>query len=399
MTQYIGVNESWTTLPSQWDYSNTWYNWNGIFQPGSTIEYISSVVDLGSVKFITPSTKVVTVNTSPNTIITTSYLSSTDNDTYTETTTPVFKTRWFSTKVTVQLQSGMEGIETVSTSYTINSINENDDVLLTNETPGELLVYNGTHWENNNISVNDLSNVNISTPSTNQVLKYDGTNWINGTDDSGTGGTGGASEINELTDVNISTPSTNQVLKYDGTNWVNGTDDSGGGGGGSGMTLWEEDWGTYSTTEPLSYTLKTITIPPNTLTANNIFEFEYQFLIHGGFVSGIPSNLTASGTGYFSAYLSNNLFPELKNQFSAYTVTFSNAWQGVGYSTDIRILNNNNDYTTIYDKQTTELDSQYDTSGMIYQQVDWTQTAYIHFTAHTTMNQTISLNGYRLLIN
>ena len=165
------------------------------------------------------------------------------------------------------------------------------------------------------------------------------------------------------------------------------------------MTLWEEDWGTYSTTEPLSYTLKTITIPPNTLTANNIFEFEYQFLIHGGFVSGIPSNLTASGTGYFSAYLSNNLFPELKNQFSAYTVTFSNAWQGVGYSTDIRILNNNNDYTTIYDKQTTELDSQYDTSGMIYQQVDWTQTAYIHFTAHTTMNQTISLNGYRLLIN
>lgn len=39
-----------------------------------------------------------------------------------------------------------------------------------------------------------------------------------------------ASSIDSLSDVVLTTASSGQVLKYDGTNWVNGTDNTGAGG-------------------------------------------------------------------------------------------------------------------------------------------------------------------------
>jgi len=66
-------------------------------------------------------------------------------------------------------------------------------------------------------SISSLSGVNITAPSNGQVLKYDGSNWVNGTDDAGSGGTGGATTLSALTDVSISSPSNGQLLAYSTT--------------------------------------------------------------------------------------------------------------------------------------------------------------------------------------
>lgn len=44
------------------------------------------------------------------------------------------------------------------------------------------------------------------------------------------GGGGGVTKLANLSDVNLSSPTNGQVLKYNGTDWVNGTDNTGGGG-------------------------------------------------------------------------------------------------------------------------------------------------------------------------
>lgn len=44
------------------------------------------------------------------------------------------------------------------------------------------------------------------------------------------GGGGGATSLATLSDVNLSSPTNGQVLKYNGTDWINGTDNTGGGG-------------------------------------------------------------------------------------------------------------------------------------------------------------------------
>jgi hypothetical protein len=68
--------------------------------------------------------------------------------------------------------------------------------------------------------INDIVNVNITSPQAGQVLKFNGSAWINGTDNTGGGGSG-ASTINDLTDAVLSSPITNQVLLYNGSKWVN----------------------------------------------------------------------------------------------------------------------------------------------------------------------------------
>lgn len=53
------------------------------------------------------------------------------------------------------------------------------------------------------------------------------------------GGGGGSVNLDSLTDVTISSPSNGQVLKYNGSAWVNGTDSTGAGGGGEASNSFE----------------------------------------------------------------------------------------------------------------------------------------------------------------
>jgi hypothetical protein len=69
--------------------------------------------------------------------------------------------------------------------------------------------------------INGLSDLVITSESNGQVLKYNGTNWINDTV------AGGSSNLDGLTDVVITSASNGQVLKFNGTNWINAAESSG----------------------------------------------------------------------------------------------------------------------------------------------------------------------------
>jgi len=104
-------------------------------------------------------------------------------------------------------------------SSAVSSLEDITDVSLNNPVTGQGLIWNGSNWVNDVISVGleDLTNVAVNTPVTGQVLKWDGTNWTNSTDEGGT-------EINSLSDVQdvtIADIAQNQILKWDGTVWVN----------------------------------------------------------------------------------------------------------------------------------------------------------------------------------
>lgn len=135
------------------------------------------------------------------------------------------------------------------------TIGDLNDVTVSMPSSGEVLMYNGSMWENGTLAVpsdlDDLSDVTITTPTDGQVLKYDSNSgeWINANDSVGdtvtwnqiqaTGtkiaeidinGTtydvyaptgGGASSLSGLSDVTLTTPSNNQILRYNGSKWVN----------------------------------------------------------------------------------------------------------------------------------------------------------------------------------
>ena len=82
-------------------------------------------------------------------------------------------------------------------------------------------------------SIGDLNGVVITSPTNGQALVYDGTNWVNQSISvpvtSVFGRTGavvateGDYSLDLLSDVTLTTPSSNQVLQYNGTAWVNAT--------------------------------------------------------------------------------------------------------------------------------------------------------------------------------
>jgi hypothetical protein len=90
---------------------------------------------------------------------------------------------------------GQNGIQVTSTNYNTwtisitgnNSLSTLSDVIITNPTSGQSLIYNGTNWINQVISggnsnvsaLNDLTDVIITNPTSGQVLKFNGIEWIN----------------------------------------------------------------------------------------------------------------------------------------------------------------------------------------------------------------------------
>lgn len=166
-----------------------------------------------------------------------------------------------------------------------------DDVQISNPVSAEVLTFNGTNWVNatgsNSNSINlgsntgietinfssqfsvsaagsvasisvlpesfslaDLTDVELNTPVLGQVIRYDGSLWQNSTVDYNTSQftvlntTNVTSvelvpqDLNWISDVSITNPVTNQLLQYNGTNWINNSfnplvniGDSGGGYG------------------------------------------------------------------------------------------------------------------------------------------------------------------------
>ena len=109
----------------------------------------------------------------------------------------------------------------VADNLTLNDIN---DVTITNATSNQFLKFDGTNWVNSTVeaggatNLDGLSDVIVTNPTSTQVLKFDGTNWVNSTVEAG-----GATNLDGLTDVNITNPTNAQILKFDGTNWANDT--------------------------------------------------------------------------------------------------------------------------------------------------------------------------------
>lgn len=68
--------------------------------------------------------------------------------------------------------------------FGISLLSSLEDTNINNPSPGQLLSYNGSTWENTNVtgvsdSLDNLTNVDISTPSVGQILTYTGSNWVN----------------------------------------------------------------------------------------------------------------------------------------------------------------------------------------------------------------------------
>ncbi len=84
-----------------------------------------------------------------------------------------------------------------------------------------------------NIQFSSLQGISITSPTNGQALVYDGTNWVNQSISvpvtSVFGRTGvvvaaeGDYSLDLLSDVTLTSPTTNQVLQYNGTAWVNAT--------------------------------------------------------------------------------------------------------------------------------------------------------------------------------
>ena len=114
------------------------------------------------------------------------------------------------------------------------------DVTLTTPVVNDALIYDGAEWANAPLSdvafsgdYNDLINkptipttlgalndVTISGQTSGEVLMYDGSKWVNGS-------ISVPSDIDDLSDVTITTPTNGEVLKYNNGTWENSPDDVG----------------------------------------------------------------------------------------------------------------------------------------------------------------------------
>ena len=99
-------------------------------------------------------------------------------------------------------------------------INDIGDVVITNPTNGQVLMYNSTtqKWVNGTLTLNGLNDTQFASLSDGQVLKYNATSqkWENGDI---------SESLDGLTDTNISNPTNGQALVYNSTTqkWENAT--------------------------------------------------------------------------------------------------------------------------------------------------------------------------------
>ena len=182
----------------------------------------------------------------------------------------------------IKVNSGGTALEWTDAPQTaISSINDINDVTITNAQGNQLLKWDGVKWVNftptyltsftetdpnvpthvKNITqanintwnsksdvsaLNDLSDVDTTGAADTKILKHNGTKWVVA-DDGGSvqsdwaQSTSSANDyiknkptlvtsLNNLNDVNTTGAANNKILKYDGTNWVVADDATGGGG-------------------------------------------------------------------------------------------------------------------------------------------------------------------------
>lgn len=101
-----------------------------------------------------------------------------------------------------------------------DTIDELFDTNISNIANGNLLKYNSSNskWENATIGINNLSDVTITNPQNNNILKYNSSSgaWVNGDDLD-------VSTLDSLTNVTFTNLQNNNIIKYDSASstWVN----------------------------------------------------------------------------------------------------------------------------------------------------------------------------------
>lgn len=104
---------------------------------------------------------------------------------------------------------GSNGTMTAAMAEKVNGIANNAEVNVNadwNSTSGDSKILNKPSIPS---SLNNLNDVSLSNSQSNQVLQYNGSNWVN----SGV-------TLNELSDVSAGSPSSGQILSYNGSNWA-----------------------------------------------------------------------------------------------------------------------------------------------------------------------------------
>ncbi len=171
-------------------------------------------------------------------------------------------------------------------------------------------------------SIGDLNGVVITSPTNGQALVYDGTNWVNQsisvpvTSVFGRTGAVVATEgdytLTQLGDVTLTSPSSNQVLQYNGTAWVNATLTDNGITSLNGLTALSQTFATGSSGTDFSITSTTSTHTFNLPTASAVNRGALSSADWSTFNSKVggsgTSGQVAYWTGTSSQSGSNNLF-------------------------------------------------------------------------------------------
>jgi hypothetical protein len=171
-------------------------------------------------------------------------------------------------------------------------------------------------------SIGDLNGVVITSPTNGQALVYNGTNWVNQSISvpvtSVFGRTGavvateGDYSLDLLSDVTLTTPSSNQVLQYNGTAWVNATLIDNGITSLNGLTALSQTFATGSSGTDFAITSTTSTHTFNLPTASAVNRGALSSADWSTFNSKVggsgTSGQVAYWTGTSSQSGSNNLF-------------------------------------------------------------------------------------------
>lgn len=119
MTQYYSPATSWANLDDfTWAEHNTWYNPQGYFPIGGIMTATSPVINTGKNTWWIPTTRVSYRNTNNNNEFAITYLTSDNNQDFTEVAPGAVFGQYVKTQVTVTLKTGAEGIDKISTTLT-----------------------------------------------------------------------------------------------------------------------------------------------------------------------------------------------------------------------------------------------------------------------------------------
>ena len=80
-----------------------------------------------------------------------------------------------------------------------SSLNNLNDVSLSNSQSNQILQYNGSNWVNSGVTLNELSDVSAGSPSSGQILSYNGSNWVLSAAPSGTTNLGTSTSTSNVT--------------------------------------------------------------------------------------------------------------------------------------------------------------------------------------------------------